>query len=104
MVHQHDGKIHEYLGMEIGYTKKGKVKFRMISYEYVVRMIEKFREKLKSTDTDDKKPAGKGLSNQGQGQKLLPQERAEASRAMIAKGLFLCKRTKEDLIYSQQLL
>jgi hypothetical protein len=70
----HCGKVHEYLGMEIDYTEKGKVIFGMI--KYVENMIKDFPEKLKSTDIV-KMPAGNGLFNQGQGGKL-PTERVEA--------------------------
>ena len=48
-VAQHCGKIHEYLGMEIDYLKKGKVKFGMINY--VESLIKDFPMKLKSTDS-----------------------------------------------------
>jgi len=60
----HRGKIHEYLGMEIDYSQKGKVIFGMINY--VENMIEDFPMKLKSTDVAQT-PAGDGLFNQGQG-------------------------------------
>jgi hypothetical protein len=45
----HRGKIHDYLGMEIDFSKKGKVKIGMT--EYVESMLEVFPEKIKSTDT-----------------------------------------------------
>eukprot|EP00978_Attheya_sp_CCMP212_P044901 scaffold326348_cov39-Attheya_sp.AAC.1 len=90
---QHRGKTHEYQGMEIDYTRKGKVIFGMI--KYVENMIKDFPEELKSTDTA-RTPAGDGLFNLGQGGKLA-KERAEAFHTMVAKGLFLCKRARPDI-------
>jgi hypothetical protein len=89
----HCGKVHEYLGMEIDYTKKGKVIFGMI--KYVQNMIRDFPQTLKSTD-NAMMPAGDGLFNEGQGRKL-PMERAEAYHTMVAKGLFLCKCARPDI-------
>ena len=45
----HWGKKHDYLGMEVDFSKKGKVKISMT--KYVESMLEDFPEKLKSTDT-----------------------------------------------------
>jgi hypothetical protein len=45
----HQGKKHDYLGMEIDFSEKCKVKIRMT--EYVEIMLEVFPEKIKSTDT-----------------------------------------------------
>jgi hypothetical protein len=89
----HRGKVHEYLGMEIDYTERGKVIFGMI--KYVQNMIRDFPDKLKSIDIA-KTPAGNGLFNQGQGRKL-PTEHAEAYHTMVAKGLFLCKCARPNI-------
>jgi hypothetical protein len=40
----HQGKIHEYLGMEVDYSVKGKVKISMI--EYVENMLKDFPGKI----------------------------------------------------------
>jgi hypothetical protein len=46
----HWGKIHEYLGMEVDYSMKGKVKIGII--EYVENMIKNCPEKINfSTDS-----------------------------------------------------
>jgi hypothetical protein len=45
----HRGKKHDYLGMEIDFSEKGKVKIGMT--EYVESMLEVFPEKIKSTDS-----------------------------------------------------
>jgi hypothetical protein len=49
-VTMHQGKIHEYLGMEVDYSLKGKVNIGMM--EYVGNMLKYFPEKIKSTDTE----------------------------------------------------
>ena len=63
----HRGKVHDYLGMEIDYTEKGKVKIGMI--KYVASMLEDFPQLFKKTDTAVT-PASDTLFNEGQGRKL----------------------------------
>jgi hypothetical protein len=87
----HRGKIHEYLGMEIVYSVKGKVKIGMI--EYIENILKYFSEKIKSTDTAIT-PASDGLFNEGQAKKLNQERCADAYHMMVAKALFLCKRTR----------
>jgi hypothetical protein len=89
----HRSKKHDYLGMEIDFSKKGKVKIGMT--DYVERMLEVFPEKIKSTDTAVT-PASDGSFNEGQGKKL-NEERADAYHTMVAKALFLCKRVGPDI-------
>ena len=89
----HRGKRHDYLGMELDYSVKGKVKINMT--KYVENMIEDFPEKIKTTDTAIT-PASDGLFNEGQGKKL-DQGRADAYHTMVAKALFLCKRARPDI-------
>jgi hypothetical protein len=89
----HQGKIHDYLGMEIDFSEKGKVKIGMT--EYVESMLEVFPEKMKSTDTAVTL-ASNGLFNEGQGKKL-NEERADAYHTMVAKALLLCKRARPDI-------
>jgi hypothetical protein len=86
----HRGKIQDYLGMEIDFSEKGKVKTK-----YGESMLEVFPEKIKSTDTLVT-PASDGLFNEGQGKKL-NEERADAYHTMVAKALFLCKRARPDI-------
>ena len=63
----HQGKIHDYLGMEIDFSEKGKVKIGVT--EYVECMLPK----------------------------KLNEERADAYHTMVAKALFLCKRARPDI-------
>jgi hypothetical protein len=90
----HWDKKHDYLGMELDFSEKGKVKIGMT--EYVASMLEVLPEKLtKSTDTAVT-PASNGRFNEGQGKKV-NEERADAYHTMVAKALFLCKRTRPDI-------
>jgi hypothetical protein len=89
----HQGKKHDYLGMALDFSEKGKVKIGMT--KYVEGMLEDFLVKLKSTDTAVT-PASDGLFNKGQGKKL-NEEHADAYHRMVAKALFLCKRARPDI-------
>ena len=71
----HGGTRYDYLGMELDYSVKGKVKINIT--KYVENMIKDFPEKIKSTDTAIM-PASNGLFNEGQGKKLNQQDRADA--------------------------
>jgi hypothetical protein len=94
----HQEKKHDYLGMEIDCSKKGKVKISMT--KYVESMLEDFPEKLKSTETAVA-PASDGLFNKGQG-KNFHKERADAYHTMVAKALFYVNMP--DQTYSLLLL
>ena len=87
------GDVHEFLGMTIDFTEKGKVKFRMD--KYVERMLEEFPMKFKSTDTA-MTPASNNLFEVGNS-KPLGKDEAEAYHTFIAKNLFLCKRARPDI-------
>jgi hypothetical protein len=90
----HWGKIHEYLGMEVDYSMKGKVKIGII--EYVENMIKNCPEKI-NFSTDSAVPsASDGWFNEGQGKKL-NQEHADPYHMMVAKALFLCKWARPDI-------
>jgi hypothetical protein len=94
----HRGKIHDYLGMEIDFSEKGKVKIGMT--EYVESMLEVFPEKIKSTDTAVT-PASDGLFNEGQGKKL-NEERAVHITQWLQKHYFYA--SVQDQTYILQLL
>ena len=93
-IKERPGKIHEYLGMKLDYTHKGKVIIDMV--EYVKSMVKSFPEKdlhgikVKSNLNDnlfkvkDKSPK-------------LQKSRAERFHTVTAQGLFLCKRGRPDI-------
>ena len=88
------GKIHEYLGMTLDYSVKGRVTINMI--QYVTVMINGFPQahlegpKVASPwndnlfKVDDKSPP-------------LTKEEAEQFHTTTAQGLFLCKRGRPDI-------
>jgi hypothetical protein len=84
------GKVHDYLGMELDYWKRGVLKVNMT--KYVENMINKFPVKLRKKDVA-KTLAGDNLFNLGTGAKL-DTKRSEIFHTFVAKGLFLCKRAK----------
>ena len=89
----HRGKKHDYLGMILDYTEKGKVKIDMI--KYVADMIDDFPETLNKMDTV-RTPAVESLFNAGQ-QKKLDKNRAQSFHTTVAKGLFVSKRARPDI-------
>ena len=84
------GKKHDYLGMVVDLTEKGRVIIDMV--KYVESMIEDFPVKNKVS----KSPAAENLLDIGTG-KLLDKGKSEAYHTTVAKGLFLCKRSRPDI-------
>ena len=87
------GKVHDYLGMQLDYRKKGQLDICMEKYEK--SMIEEFPIKMGSKDVA-RMPAANSLFNYGTGAKL-DTKRAEIFHTTVAKGLFLCKRARPDI-------
>ena len=81
----HREKVHQYLGMEIDYAYRGKVKIGMI--KYVQDILEDFPVQFKSTKSVIT-PASDGLFNRGQGGKLHQARAEEYHSMMVAKALF----------------
>ena len=89
------GKQHEYLGMILDYTEKGKVKIDM--RRYVADMIEDFPVKLRESDKSAY-PASEDLFGQHQeDDTMLSKTMAEGYHSTVAKGLFLSKRSRPDI-------
>ena len=89
----HQGKVHNYLGMIIDYTEKGKVKIDMV--KYIKKMIEAFPMEIRKTDMA-LMPATECLFNKMQWKKL-NKEQAESFHNTVAKGLFVSKRARADI-------
>ena len=88
------GKVHDYLGMEFDFTKEGEVMIKM--FKYVERMIAEFPENLKSTDVS-LTPASKDLFDKGN-EKVLDKTQQETFHNFVARGLFLAKRARPDIL------
>ena len=80
-----------YLGMVVDFTEKGNVIINMV--KYVESMIDDFPVKL---NKGAKTPAAENLLDIGTG-KLLNKGKAELYHTTVAKGLFLCKRSRPDI-------
>ena len=88
------GDFHDYLGMNFDYSTPGIVKVDMI--DYVKGMLDDFSVQFKPTDTEPS-PAANDLFAEGDGP-LLDQARKEEFHTFTAKGLFLCKRARPDIL------
>ena len=86
------GNIHEFLGMKLDYSKKGKVVIDMV--DYVTKMCEDFPHEL---DGEAKTPAAEFLFKVNEKAKKLSPELRQDFHTFVAKGLFLCKRARPDI-------
>ena len=86
------GEIHDFLGMTLDFSIKVKVMIKMI--KYVKEMMEDFQEYIQGKT--DKTPAGEWLFETRECNKI-NKEKTEIVHTMVAKGLFLCKRTIPDI-------
>jgi hypothetical protein len=87
------GKVHEYLGMKLDYTEKGKVIVDMI--DYVESMIQNFPFQLPKGKVTS--PWNDNLFNIEENSERLDQEHAEQFHTTTAQGLFVCKRGRPDI-------
>ena len=87
------GKIHDYLGMRLNFETRGKVKVDMT--KYTEKMLSDFREHFK-LDGTAKTPAGSDLFDVKSGE-LLDNATREVFHTFVAKGLFMCKRSRPDI-------
>ena len=90
------GKVHDYLGITLDYSSKGKVKIYM--KDYIEKMLQEFPymdqvNQLKKVAT----PAAEHLFTVNPKAEKLPDGLKEDFHTTVAKGLFLCKRARPDL-------
>ena len=88
------GKVLEYLGMKIDYSKAGKVVFSM--REYVKNLLEECPDELLKAGTATT-PAANHVSNVNPNATKLDKEKAEIFHHLVAKLLYLSKRTRPDI-------
>jgi hypothetical protein len=86
------GKTHDYLGMTLHFTKKGKVDIKMI--DYAEKMIVDLPEEF---DGEAPTPVANHLFTVDEKQTKLDEKRAQFFHTYVAKTLFLCKRARPDL-------
>ena len=87
------GSVHEYLGMTIDYTTKGAVQFRMT--DFIDGLLEEAAEDMRGTANS---PAYHHLFKVNPNAKRLDEKKADYFHHMTAKLLYLCKRTRADIM------
>jgi hypothetical protein len=93
-VTEHRGKVHNYLGMIIDYSEKGKVSINMI--EYIKNIIADFPEEIASIKTSPAQDHLFTVQDPSKAQ-LLPEEQAMACHHATAQLLFLSARARRDI-------
>ena len=86
------GKVLEYLGMTLDYSKKGRVKISM--YDYVKKIVDESPNDMSGVA---KTPASSHLFQSNPECKKLPEKTAQLFHHITAKLLYLCKRTRQDI-------
>eukprot|EP00957_Ditylum_brightwellii_P203594 15335349-Ditylum_brightwellii.AAC.1 len=86
------GKAHEYLGMTLDFTKKGKVK--VVMKEYIQEIIDNFAEAITKSVAS---PAADHLFTVNKDCPALGKDMGRAFHTSTAKLLFLCKRAWPDI-------
>ena len=100
-VSAHRGKIHEFLGMKIDF-KVEPGKCHIIQKDYVEEIVSAWPEEIKGKDTV-LTPAANDLYKRGEGG-LLNKERKEIFNTIVAKCLFVAKRSRLDILPTVSLL
>jgi hypothetical protein len=85
------GRVLEYLGMKI-IRKKGKVTFLMV--EYIEKLLNEMPYDMEG---NARTPAACHLYNTNDGVRKLPEEREQLFHHIVAKLLYLCRRTRQDI-------
>jgi hypothetical protein len=86
------GKIHDYLGMTLDYSLRGKVMVKML--DSVWKMIKDLPEEF---DGESPTPAGNDLFKVDVNSPPVDEKRAQTYHTYVAKTLFICKRARPDL-------
>jgi hypothetical protein len=85
------GKRHDYLGMILDYTEVGKVKIDMSNY--IDAMVNEFPEDVEEKTT----PWTGNLFKVDSSSPKLSKLKSEQFHTFVAKGLFVCKRARQDI-------
>jgi hypothetical protein len=86
------GKIHDYLGMTLDYSEKGKVKIKML--DYIEKMLADLPDEM---DGEAPSPAANHLFTVDDKQTKVDEKKAKFFHEYTANTLFLCKRARPDL-------
>ena len=88
------GKVHEFLGMKLDYSKKGKVMVDMT--EFVNKMVIDFKKYMAKMQRVSS-PAAPYLFEVRENADKICKEKAEVHHNMTARGVFLTKRARGDI-------
>jgi hypothetical protein len=86
------GKVHDYLGMTLDYSTKGKVNIKMV--DSIEKMLVDLPEEF---DGEAPTPAANHLFNIDENSPKVDEERAQFFHKYVAKTLFICKGARPDL-------
>jgi len=86
------GHVHDYLGMTLDYSTPGQVQFTMT--DYIDNLLEDAAQDMQGTSTS---PAASYLFDVDPTATKLDRLTAEYFHTMVAKLLYLCKRTRPDI-------
>jgi hypothetical protein len=87
------GMKHDYLAMTLDFTTPGVLKVDMTSY--TKKMLEDFPNKFKGKN---KCPWSKNLFKVDEASNKLPQDQVKIFHTFMMKGMFLCRRARQDLL------
>jgi hypothetical protein len=87
------GKVHDYLGMTIDYSEEGKVRFSMI--DFIDGVLSEVPADM--TTGVSVTPAAAHLFDINPSAEPLNKDDAEMFHTMVAKLLYLCKRSRPDI-------
>lgn len=88
------GDKHKYLGMNVDFSKRGCVKFEQ--FAKVADMVDNGPIKLSRSETS-MTPAGADLMSRDENAKMLDKIRKEQFHNIVAKGIFIAKRSRPDI-------
>ena len=95
------GKVHDYLGMKLDFTKPGTVKVTMIAYVHeIVAKFAKFNHSAKTANS----PATNHLFQVNDTAEHLDDAKAAVFHCMTAKALFLTKWAWPDILTAMEFL
>jgi hypothetical protein len=86
------GKIHDYLGMTLDYSTKGKVHIKML--DSVAKMLQDLPEEFDGVAST---PAANDLFKINEDSPKVGEKKAQFYHTYVAKTLFICKRARPDL-------
>ena len=96
-VTSHRGKVHDYLGMTLNFSEKGKVIIDVT--DYAKSMLQTFSIKFTDQDKVDY-PSKEDLLEVDQDSPELDKTRHDEYRSTVAKALFMGKRARPDLAFT----